>query len=226
MNISVALKLTVARFLNSSLILVIVNSDSTYWFTGGNLAYDASVLVGVLAFQTPIMELIGIPTLVKKIKICLQKNKGEDCKMTQREANILCEGPQIDVANKISNFMNMVMTCMFYSPLIPQAIPLAFVSSFLTYWTTKYNLLRRHKMPDMFSELMATFFANVLPWFMLVWALSYFFFFNEAKDLARRRAELMSEENVIGYAYYTIVFAFICILCPIRTCIQLNLKDA
>lgn len=36
----------------------------------------------------------------------------------------------------------------------------------------------------------------------------------------------MSEENVIGYAYYTIVFAFICILCPIRTCIQLNLKDA
>jgi hypothetical protein len=50
MNISVALKLTVARFMNSSLILVIVNSDPKIWFTGGSLAYDASMLAFIMAF--------------------------------------------------------------------------------------------------------------------------------------------------------------------------------
>ena len=45
--------------------------------------------------------------------------KGEECALTQREANQLCEGAQVDAANLISNFMNMVMTCMFYSVIIP-----------------------------------------------------------------------------------------------------------
>jgi len=119
MNISVALKLTVARFLNSSLMLVLVNPDPKQWFNGGNLAYDASMLVTILAFQNPFMDLISYPYYLKKLKICLQKSKGEECSLTQREANILCEGTTIDVANKISNFMNMIMTCMFFSPIIP-----------------------------------------------------------------------------------------------------------
>lgn len=45
--------------------------------------------------------------------------KGDKCRLTQREANTLCEGGSIDAANTISNFMNMIMTCVFYAPLIP-----------------------------------------------------------------------------------------------------------
>jgi len=45
MNVSVAIKLTIARFLNSSVILVIVNPDPKDWFKGGNLAYDAIILI-------------------------------------------------------------------------------------------------------------------------------------------------------------------------------------
>jgi hypothetical protein len=71
MNISVALKLTVARFLNSSLMLVLVNPDPKEWFTGGNLAYDASMLVTILAFQNPFMDMISYPYYLKKLKICL-----------------------------------------------------------------------------------------------------------------------------------------------------------
>jgi len=80
---------------------------------------------------------------------------------------MLCDGGSIDAANTISNFMNMVMTCVFYAPLIPHAIPLALISTLLSYWTLKYSLLRRYKMPEMFSELMATFFANFMPWLVL-----------------------------------------------------------
>jgi len=49
MNVSVAIKLTIARFLNSSVILVIVNTEPKDWFKGGNLAYDAIILILLMA---------------------------------------------------------------------------------------------------------------------------------------------------------------------------------
>jgi hypothetical protein len=63
--------------------------------------------------------------------------------------------------------MNFIMTCLFYAPLIPFAIPIALVGSILNYWSYKYMLLRQHKMPDMFSDLMAIFFSNFMPWIIL-----------------------------------------------------------
>jgi hypothetical protein len=139
------------------------------------------------------MDLLNYPYIIKKLKICWEKSKGDECKLSQREANLLCEGTNIDVANKISNYMNMLMTCLFYSPIVPHTIPLAMVSSFLTYWTTKYNLLRKHKMPDMFSELMATFFANILPILVLVWSISFWYFVHKCKELTTKKIELINE---------------------------------
>lgn len=120
--------------------------------------------------------------------------------------------------------MNMIITSLWFSPIIPQAIPLAFLSTFLTYWTTKYNLLRRHKMPDMFSELMATFFANMLPWIIFFWAISYSVFFEDAKVLTKKRADLLDDEAVMGKAYSAIGFAFFCVAMPCRSIINRHLR--
>jgi len=131
----------------------------------------------MLAFQFPAMEIFNIPGWMKVFKIQKEKAKGDECKLTQQEANKLCEGPVIDAANVISNYMNMIMTCIFYSPLIPHAIPLALISSFLCYWIIKYSMLRRYKMPDMFSELMATFFSNFMPWVIFAWTIAIMLFY-------------------------------------------------
>ena len=76
--------------------------------------------------------------IIKRIKVCLEKRKGEECKITQREANILMEGTSTDIANSISEFANMILTCIFYSPIIPLAIPAALIGTFLSYWSLKY----------------------------------------------------------------------------------------
>jgi hypothetical protein len=73
--------------------------------------------------------------------------------------------------------MTMIMTSIFYSPIIPHAIPIALVGTFIDYWTNKYFLLRRSKMPDMFSELMASFFANFLPYIPFIWSVSFLYFY-------------------------------------------------
>jgi hypothetical protein len=50
LNVSVAIKLTIARFLNSSVILVLTNGDPKKWFKGGSLAYDATILIIIMVF--------------------------------------------------------------------------------------------------------------------------------------------------------------------------------
>lgn len=118
-NVSVAVKLTIARFLNSSLVLIFVNAEPKNWFKNGNLAYDASVLIGLLVVQAPLKTIVWPFGLLKKLKVFLAKRQGDDCKLTQREANLLMEGTTTDVANSISEFLNMIMTCVFYSPILP-----------------------------------------------------------------------------------------------------------
>lgn len=153
LNVSVGFKLTVARFINSSLILVIININfATRWFDAGGLVYDASVLMILMAISEPIVYVLNPPGWIKKAKICYQMSKGEDCKLTQQEANTLCEGPMIDVANVLSQYFSMVATCIFFAPIIPMAIPLAFVGSILNYYAFKYMLLRVHKAPEMLAR--------------------------------------------------------------------------
>ena len=221
MNVSVALKLTIARFINSSLVLIIVNSESRSWYKAGDLVYDATLLICILAIQGPLIEILYIPGIIKWCIKRREKAKGKACTLTQREANILCEGHTLDVANNISNFMNMIMTCCFYSPLIPQAIPIAFVSSILCYWTTKYSMLRRYKMPDMFSDLMATFFSNMMPWLVLAWAFSAIYFLGQIND-ERREAGLIEVINDDSNIFLDIAAAvsITCVVFPWRSLIK------
>jgi hypothetical protein len=94
----------------------------------------------------------------------------------------MCEGPAIDVSDNLSDYFTLIMTCIFYSPIVPIAIPIAFGGSVMSYITYRYMLLRVHKMPEMFGDTMATFFASLMPLIMIVWAISYTVFINEINN--------------------------------------------
>ena len=79
-------------------------------------------------------------------------------------------------AQHFVQYFVLIMACIFYAPLIPLALPIACIGSLLTYMSYKYMLLRVHKMPEMFGDLMATFFASLMPAILVVWALSYLIF--------------------------------------------------
>jgi hypothetical protein len=53
------------------------------------------------------------------------------------------------------------------------AIPVAMFGCIASYISYKYMLLRVNKMPEMFGELMATFFASLMPVILVIWAISY-----------------------------------------------------
>jgi hypothetical protein len=96
------------------------------------------ILMIMMAIQTPLLQFSGYLVAYRKWAVKKQEDKGDECTLTQREANIMCEGPDGDTADEISYFMTFFMTCIFYSPILPVAIPLAFVGSVMMYWSNKY----------------------------------------------------------------------------------------
>ena len=80
-NVSGALKLTIARFINSAFVLLLVHNDEADWFEEGGLVYDANILLVCLAFSAPIIELIHFEGILKRLRMRWEMSK-DDCKLT------------------------------------------------------------------------------------------------------------------------------------------------
>jgi len=70
MHVNTAFKLTIARFINSSIILIIVQKDGSHWFDEGGLVEDATTLIVIMAAQYSIVYWLNIPGIFKKIIKC------------------------------------------------------------------------------------------------------------------------------------------------------------
>lgn len=153
------------------------------------MAYDASMLILIMAITQPTIYAMNIGGYFKNRKLNQLREKaeaGEEVKITQNDANKLCEGPAIDIPNILSKYFVLVLTCIFYAPLIPHAIPICCFGTCSFYLSYKYMLLRKHKMPEMFGEFMATFFANMMPLILVIWAISYQTFVTEINMAFRK----------------------------------------
>ena len=101
----------------------------------------------------------------------------EKCKLTQLEANKLYEGEEPDVPDLLADYMNMIMTSLFYAPLIPMTIPFAFFGGLFHSLISKKLLLRSNKMPKkVLSHLITSFFINVMPLCVFIWCLAFYCF--------------------------------------------------
>ena len=123
------------------------------------------------------MQIFDVGVFKKFIFRVYYKWQGEKCILTQAEANELFEGPPLDMADQFANTANLILSAIFFHPLLPISIPIALVGLLLNYWVSKYILLRRMRIPDQMSSLMPTFFANLLPYFAFIWSLDLLLFY-------------------------------------------------
>jgi len=66
----------------------------------------------------------------------------------------LYEGTEIDSADILSEYISTLITCLFYSPILPICLPLIVIGGLSAYFVTKFNLIKVSKKPEMFSDLM------------------------------------------------------------------------
>lgn len=125
------------------------------------------------------------------------------------------------MANRYSNMANLFLTAVFFSPLLPVSIPIALCGFIFSYWIDKIMLLRRHKIPEQMSGLMAKFIANLLPYFAFLWSLNLLLTYRKMYDefeVESQRLRMICPIVIISVTSFFIVL-------PIRTIINKSLSN-
>jgi Skp family chaperone for outer membrane proteins len=223
-NLSVATKLTLARFFNSAMVPIFVNWEIENWFDQGGLVQDVSYLILIIAFTEPLTMLIDVFYIKRLFMRYKNKGSGEDCRMTQAEANDLMCGNKLDMANRMANTANLFLLTLFYTPIVPWAPIAGLIGMFFSYMVDKYLLLRRHQRPEEMSGFMIHFFSNIVPYFILFWSISNFVFI---KNVVEQYNETYEDEanNSYNIAIAGMAIVGIYIAFPVRTIINKCFDD-
>ena len=75
-NLSVAFKLTAGRFVNSSIVPIVVNVAVNRWFVDGGLVSDVFYIMLSISFLDPILYYFDTSYFVKMIFRFTEKKKG------------------------------------------------------------------------------------------------------------------------------------------------------
>ncbi|CAI2381184.1 unnamed protein product [Moneuplotes crassus] len=175
-HLSVSIKLTFATFINTGISPLIVNFGTSNWFHSNGLAVDVFWNTFSVCFIGPLLYLFDPAYLYKLYKIRSEKKKGAQSILTQRQANLLFEGPQVDMAQRYSNSMLLLSLAMMYSYLFPIIPVLALFGVIFQYQIEKYLLLNRHKLPVQIGSTLSKFYVGFMPIMICVFGLSIYMF--------------------------------------------------
>lgn len=102
--------------------------------------------------------------------------------ISQHEVNQLFEGPNLDMAQRYSNLMLLFSLTMFYTPLIPITPLITCLGGIFQYWIEKYMLLKVHNCPESMNSLLPVKFSKAVPFVVLMYGFSNFFFLENLKS--------------------------------------------
>lgn len=177
-----AIKLTLVLWLNSSVSYSFVHQNAPQWFDNGDLVYDVvSILIFLLLNPFITMGTYIVFAWMRGCKRCCEQSKGDESTMTQAEANALYEGGHLDIENNIAGLMNLILSCLWYSPVVPIAIPVAAIGAFLNLFITKYMIVNWYKKPENYGIKLVTVFADLIPYFTVMWAGGMIYFFGQSR---------------------------------------------
>ncbi|CAD8115768.1 unnamed protein product [Paramecium primaurelia] len=165
---SIAQKLSYVQFVNSCLLLMIINIIGSYNSQvkyepnqlsnlaiqqQGGIADDILYVSGTNAILIPLSLYFNPLYLFKKIRqFRIERNKDLD----QYQANKLFEGPQVQFYDQYSYLCKTTWLTFFFAPLIPISILFGQVGLVSYYWIEKYLLLRRNSKPPFQSSHLDT----------------------------------------------------------------------
>jgi hypothetical protein len=208
-HLSVAFKLTIATLINVALLPIFTRLEQDQWFKSGGLATTIFYNTISVSFVSPLLQLFSFPYIIKKFKMWREERKGEMSKLNQRQANELFEGPQIKIASVYSNTGLLILIVCIYTPMIPLLPIIGLIGIFFQYWVEKYLLLRRYSIPETIGNQMAVFYAAILPYALLLYSISNYYFLWDLSD----------GKNKHGQAAMWFMLAYI--LLPVRIILNL-----
>ena len=182
-HVSVGLKLVFAMFINTALIPFAVNYYNEDWIISDGLVRDIFFNVISIWFVGPLINLFSPSYFYLLFKRCREEKKGDKWALTQRQLNMLYEGTPIEIAQKLSSSMLLLMVSCYYATLVPIVPVIWFFGGVHHYWINKYMLLRRHKIPEQMGKDLEVVFRRLIPFVIFLAAIGQYLFSNSSLGL-------------------------------------------
>ena len=154
-------------FINTGILPMIVNWGKENWYDNGGLMDCIFYNTLSVWFVSPIFYYLDPEYIYQRIKMWIEEWKGKKSKLTQRQANDLFMGPNVDMAQRYANTALLLFLTVFYCFPLPIMPALAFFGTVFQYWLEKYLLLRRHRFPEQMGSVMAKTLSNSIPYVLL-----------------------------------------------------------
>lgn len=176
---SMMLKLFVVQFINTGLLIIVVNLNlhdtfqhigilKTFKFGEGNFDDISSgwyISVGVSLVFTILSNLaiVTVPGLLLHVsRKCYRRWKARSV-LTQGRLNEHYTNPEFQLATKYAQMLNIFFTIVMYCSTVPVLLWIGVLYMSFVYWVDKYLLLRASKIPPSYGPQVSFFIARLLP---------------------------------------------------------------
>lgn len=85
----------------------------------------------------------------------------------------------MDLSFKYSYIGKTICLVVFYLPIIPICVPIAFVGIFLLYIVEKYNIISHYKRPQRINGNITKFYLGVFKFFIFIYSISNYVFLKD-----------------------------------------------
>lgn len=99
----------------------------------------------------------------------LQRDK-HTFNLNQQEANLIFEGPPVDIAEKYAHIQKTMLFTVFYASLLPVGILISLGGLIISYWVDKCMLLRFHYRSQAIGKELALEMADFLELYIVVFS--------------------------------------------------------
>ena len=215
-NCSVLDRLILFILINNILIPVLIYSVlDEAWFSEGGLAYTVFWLEIMNALVSPAILLIYPKNIIKKIKQFQyrRQEKAGQLKISQKEANMAFEGPEVDLADRLANILKNFTMSLFYAPIVPIGPFIAIFGLFIEMAVFKYILVKVCSQPKVYSSDLVQKAAGWIKLSLLLYSLGILIFYSQ----------LVPELIILEISFFVAMSVYV--LTPISSFCEYCFKD-
>jgi hypothetical protein len=182
MQAAVTRNLTFAMVINTAFVAIPIHLND--WYGPHGLLVEIYNIMISNALLAPLLSLVSPAGLVRWLQRKKAIREGNQCMLTQLEANQLMEGLPINMPNLCAGLMKTFLLSLMYAPVLPLGLVIGLVGILLQYWVNKYMLLRRHCRPVRLSDELDEVMLQFIPLGCAAYSASTcYFYYDLSTDL-------------------------------------------
>lgn len=219
-QINIMRRISMATFLNSTLILLIVNYfihkdklQVKLWAADGLIADAWSILLFNI-FLGPFNKVVDFMYMYKLLQRWWLLRQGDENTWTQVDANLIFEGKLMYLSYDYVSFQTTLMICFFFLPILPMSLLLGAVAGIVFFVTNKYLIFYRNKQPNSTGPKLCFSSFHFLDAIICIIGLSQLLFDYILKDKSFGTVSIViAVIGILNYFFglhyiYTIIFSF------------------